>query len=273
MASCVRAEIAPVGSAMDGRLALSGNLSLARDEVHVSFVCLQAMSRHVDSLLEILVPDEVARAARFRFETDRNEYIVARGLLRRILGCYTGFAPHLLQFRYSSYGKPALAAEWGGDRIAFNLSHSCGVAVYAVTRNRNVGVDLEYTNQYIEFDQMAKRFFSPREASLFLQLPAQEKRGAFFSCWTRKEAYVKARGGGLSLDLRCFDVTLAPGQPASLLRVAGDASEVQRWSLSDLPAPAGYAAALAAEGTVSRILQLLLPTSFEGNHPEKQIGE
>jgi len=211
------------------------------------------MSQDVDSLLKILTPDEVARAARFQFERGRNEYILARGLLRQIVGCYVGLAPHLLQFQYNSHGKPALGSEWGGEQIAFNLSHSHGVVVYAFTRARHVGVDLEYTNRCIEFEQIAERFFSQREASLFRQLPAQEKQRAFFSCWTRKEAYVKARGGGLSIDLRGFDVTPAPGPPGSLLHVAGDSIEAQRWSLSDLPAPAGYAAALAIEGSTNQI--------------------
>jgi 4'-phosphopantetheinyl transferase len=248
-----KSKIAPVGSAADGRLALSGNLSLAKGEVHVWFVRLQGMSRHIDSLLEILDPDEVARAARFLFESDRNEYILARGLLRHIVGCYAGFAPHLLQFCYNSHGKPALPSEWGGDQLAFNLSHSRGVAVYAVTRARHVGVDLEYMHEDAEFDQIAECFFSPREASLFRRLPSDKKREAFFSCWTRKEAYTKARGEGLSMDLRSFDVTFAPGQPASILSVTGDSSEAQRWSLADLPAPGGYAAALVVEGIVSRI--------------------
>jgi 4'-phosphopantetheinyl transferase len=246
---------------MVGRcVALGRDLVLAPSEVHIWFVRLHEMTQQVDSLCEILVPDEVARAAKFRFETGRNEYIVTRSFLRHILGCYTGFAPHRLQFRYSPRGKPALAAEWGGDQMAFNLSHSHGVAVYAVTKDRQVGVDLEYTDRSVEFDQIAERFFSPREASLFRRLPCDKKQEAFFSCWTRKEAYTKAKGEGLFLDLRSFDVTFAPSQPASLLSVAGDSTEAQRWSLADLSAPAGYAAALAIEGTASRIQQWLWST-------------
>jgi len=139
----LKAENALVASAVDGRLALSGNLSLAKSEVHVWFVRLHEMSLQVGSLLEILSPDEVARAARFLFEGNRNEYFLARGLLRHIVGDYVGLAPQLLQFCYNLHSKPALGSEWGGDQFAFNLSHSRGVAVYAVTRDRHVGVDLE----------------------------------------------------------------------------------------------------------------------------------
>jgi 4'-phosphopantetheinyl transferase len=237
---------------MDGRFDLSGDLFLPEGEAHVWFVHLQEMSRHFDSVLEILAPDEVARAARFHFERDRNEYIFTRGFLRHIVGCYTGFAPHLVQFRYNSYGKPALAAEWRGDQLGFSLSHSRGVAVFAFTRDRQVGVDLEYMHQDVEFDQVAERLFSPREISLFRDLPEGKKPEAFFSCWTRKEAYVKARGEGMSLDLRSVDVAFAP-EPPPVFSVAADVSEAQRWSLADLPAPAGYTAAFAVEGVACRI--------------------
>jgi 4'-phosphopantetheinyl transferase len=186
-------------------------------------------------------------------EQGGHDYILARGLLRHIVGGYVGFAPQLLQFRYNSHGKPALASEWGDDQLAFNLSHSHSLAVCSVTRAGHIGVDLEYMDTHVESDQIAERLFAPREASLLRQLPSDKKQNAFFSFWTRKEAYLKARGEGLSVDLLSFDVTFSPGQPASLLSVAGDSSDAQRWSLADLSAPAGHAAALAVEGIISRI--------------------
>ena len=253
MAKLIRAEVAPVGLALDERLVLPANPSLARGEAHVWFVCLQEVRRHFGSLLGILAPEEVARATRFQLERDRNEYVLARGLLRHIVGCYVGFAPQLLRFRYNLCGKPALATEWGGDELAFNLSHSHGMVVYALTRAPHIGVDLECLHQNAEVDLIVERFFSPREASLFRQLPPDKKQEAFFSGWTRKEAYLKARGEGLWLDPRSFEVTFRPGDPPSLLSVAGQPSEIQRWSLSDLPVPAGYVAALVVEGIVNRI--------------------
>ena len=245
--------------AMDGRFNLPGELFLPEGEAHVWFVRLQEMRRHFESVLETLSPDEVARAARFSFEEHRNEYALTRGFLRHIVGCYTAFAPRLLQFRYNSYGKPRLAAECGGDRLSFSLSHSRGVAVYAFTRDRQVGVDLEYFHHDVEFDEVAELYFSQREISVFLQLPSDRKRDAFFSCWTRKEAYIKARGEGLSLDLRSFDVAFAPAQPASVFSVGDDPNKTQRWSLADLSAPVGYTAAFAVEGVAPRIEQWQWP--------------
>ena len=253
MPSRIQANVTPVKFAMDGRFGLSGDPFLPESEVHVWFVRLHEMSRHFESVLEILAPDEVARAARFRFERNRNEYILTRGFLRHILGCYTGFAPHLLQFGYNSYGKPTLAAHWRGDRLEFSVSHSRGVAVYAVTRDRQVGVDLEYMHQDVEFDQIAEHYFSPREISLFRRLPSDKRREAFFSCWTRKEAYIKARGEGMFLDLRSFDVAFAPDQAAPVFSGTDDPSETQRWSLADLPAPVGYTAAVAVKGVAGGI--------------------
>jgi 4'-phosphopantetheinyl transferase len=257
--SRIQADVAPVEFVMDGRFNLPGELFLPEGEAHVWFVRLQEMSPHFESVLETLSPDEVARAARFRFEEHRNEYVLTRGFLRHIVGCYSGFAPHLLQFRYNSYGKPTLAAEWGGDRLSFSLSHSRGVAVYALTRDQQVGVNLEYSHQDVEFDQVAELYFSPREISLIRQLPSDKKQDAFFSCWTRKEAYVKARGEGLSLDLRSFDVAFAPDQPASLFSVGDDPNKIQRWSLAELSAPVGYTAAFAVGGVAPRIEQCQWP--------------
>lgn len=249
----VQADVVPVKFATDRRFGLPGDLFLQEGEVHVWFVRLPKMSAHFESILEILAPDEVARAARFRFDGNRNEYILTRGFLRHILSSYAGSAPHLLRFCYNSYGKPTLAAPWCGNRLEFSVSHSRGVAVCAVMRDGQVGVDLEYLHQDVEFDQIAEQFFSPREMSLFRRLPSNKKRVAFFSCWTRKEAYIKARGEGMFLDLRSFDVAFAQDQPASVFIGTDNPSETRRWSLADLSAPVGYTASVAFEGVVGRI--------------------
>ncbi len=247
MPNRIRVNVAPVEFEVDGRFSLPGDISLPETDVHVWFVRLEEISGHLGTLLEILAPHEAARAGRFFFERDRNEYILTRGLLRQILGCYAGLSPRLLEFLYNRYGKPVLAGEGPGDRLAFSVSHSHGVAVYAITRGRQVGVDIEYTDEHVEFDQLAERLFSPREISLFRQVPINKRSEAFYSCWTRKEAYIKASGEGLSLDLRSFDVGCGPEPAASALSLADDPGGTQRWSLADLPAPVEYAAALAVE--------------------------
>jgi 4'-phosphopantetheinyl transferase len=224
-------------------------LKLGNDEVHVWRAALDHTPLQIDSCLRTLAVDERARAARFHFPRDREHFIVARGALRAILGFYLNRAPECLSFRYSSHGKPALTLESGEDPIRFNMSHSHGVALYAITCDREVGIDVECVRSNLEVEQIAGRFFSRQEIATLHALPAALRRYAFFLCWTRKEAYIKARGEGLSLPLDQFDVSLVPGEPAALLRTRPDSDEALRWSLKDLtPVPPGYAAALAAEG-------------------------
>ncbi len=229
------------------------HLTLAEDEVHVWRAHLDLAPAQVRELLRTLTPDERARARRFRFRRDRDRFIVARGVLRAILGRYLGVDPGRLRFRYSPYGKPALADEFEDEGIRFNLAHSQGIALYAVSRGRDVGVDVEYVRADLADERIAERFFSPREVAMLRAVPAEQRREAFFHCWTRKEAYVKARGEGLSLPLDQFDVSLAPGEPAALLSTPGDPPEVTRWSLRALDPGPGYIAALAVEGNGWRL--------------------
>ena len=223
-------------------------LHLGGAEVHVWQAGLDRPPAQVHTLLHTLSTDERARAERFHFRRDREHFIVARGLLRAILGRYLNREPGRLQFRYSPYGKPALAQDSGGTGLCFNVSHSHGLALYAVTRGREVGVDVEHIRPTPHLEQIAERFFSHREVSALLSLPQDLRAVAFFLCWTRKEAYIKAKGEGLSLPLDRFDVSLIPGEPAALLGTRGDPREAYRWSLRELTPAPGYAAALAVEG-------------------------
>ncbi len=223
-------------------------LVLSKAEVHVWRAALDLECAPVQNFERTLATDERARAARFHFDTHRNQFIVGRGVLRTILGRYLGIEPDRLQFRYSSHGKPALSAEQGSNAIRFNVSHSGGMALYAVTRERKVGVDLERIRPDFANEEIAERFFSPQEVAAFHALPPESRLEAFFACWTRKEAYIKARGEGLSLPLDRFDVSLAPGQPAALMSVHDDHREAARWSIRELSPGPDYVAAIAAEG-------------------------
>ena len=223
-------------------------LVLGCDEVHVWRATLDQTASQIQSFRHNLAADELARAERFYFEKDRGHFIVARGVLRAILGSYLKRAPEGLSFCYSSHGKPALAGESGGDAIRFNVSHSHGIALYAVTRGREVGVDLERIRSNLEVEEIAERFFSQREVATLRALPTEEQREAFFRSWTRKEACLKARGEGLSLPLDQIDVSLAPGKPDAVPGTQPDSSEASRWSLQELAPVPGYAAALAVEG-------------------------
>lgn len=223
-------------------------LLLGCDDVHVWRATLDETPSGIDTFLHTLAADERTRAELFYFPRDRERFIVARGVLRAILGLYSNSAPECLSFRYSSHGKPSLALESGGTAIRFNISHSHGVALYAVTRAREVGIDIEFLRSDLEGERIAERFFSQREIATLRALPRDLRESAFFRCWTRKEAYIKAKGEGLSLPLDQFDVSLTPGEPAALLSTQRDPDEARRWSLQDLTPAPGYAAALAVEG-------------------------
>jgi 4'-phosphopantetheinyl transferase len=195
-----------------------------------------------------LPSDELSRADRFYFQKDREHFIVARGLLRAILSLYLDTAPDQVRFSYGPRGKPALAITASQDRLCFNLSHAGGLALYAVANGREVGIDLECVRPISEAEQIAKRFFSSRENAVLQTLASGMKQEAFFNCWTRKEAFIKATGDGLARPLDQFDVSLKPGGPAKLLNVDGNVREASRWSLRELTPAPGYVAAIAVEG-------------------------
>ena len=224
------------------------DLALSNDDVHVWRVWLDLAVSSVRHLRFTLAPDELRRADRYHFETDRRRFIIARGVLRAILSRYLHQAPGQLQFGSNPYGKPTLLHPSAPDRLRFNVSHSDGLALIAIAAGREVGVDLERVRVDFACERIAEQFFSPREITALRALPAALRREALFTCWTRKEAYIKARGEGLSLPLDRFDVSLAPDLPAALLDVEGDPHEASRWSLRALHPGAGYVAALAVEG-------------------------
>ena len=203
----------------------------------------------VAGLRGVLSASEIERAERFRVDRGAERYIVGRGVLRRLLERCTGVPARDLNFRLNEFGKPELP----GSEIMFNLSHSHGIALLAVTRGRAIGVDIELIREEVMVDKIAERFFSPAEADAIAALPAHQRSEAFFSCWTRKEAWIKARGQGFSIALNSFEVSLAPGEPARLLATRPDPAEASRWSLAALDCQPGYAAALAIAGEIGEV--------------------
>jgi 4'-phosphopantetheinyl transferase len=223
-------------------------LILLDDEVHVWRASLTRTPSELQSLASLLAPDEISRAQRFHFEPDRASFIVARATLRIILAAYLKLNPTQLQFSYSAHGKPALNDAETSCGLRFNLSHSNALALYAVTRNREIGVDIEYIRTDFASDEIAERFFSNTEIAMLRALPYQQRTENFFNCWTRKEAYIKARGEGLSFPLDRFDVSLIPGEQRATLNVPEAPLEAARWSLQSLTPGDGYAAAIVVEG-------------------------
>jgi len=220
--------------------------ALTSDDVHVWLASLDVAGSRLKALARTLSGDERERARRYHFRRDRDRYVVCRGVLREILGVYLDRSADSIRLRYRAHGKPALAGEGERNGLRFNVARSGGMALYAVAWGREVGVDLESIRPELATAEIAEQFFSPGEVEALRALHAGEWTDAFFACWTRKEAYVKATGGGLSTGLDTFEVSLAPGAPAALLRAPG--AEASRWSLRELTPRPGYIGALAVEG-------------------------
>lgn len=228
-------------------------LSLGADEIHCWIAPLDQPPAVLETLAQCLSTDERERAAGFYFERHRAHFIAARGILRHLLARYTGQSPSDLRFAYTGNGKPSLR---GYDCMRFNLSHSGDLVLYAFTHCREVGVDLEQARPLSDLDSLAERNFSAIEVTALKTLPPDERLNAFFACWTRKEAFIKALGDGLSYPLDQFDVSFLPGEPARLLRVLGDPAAPSRWQMTALDPAEGYAAAVVVEGQ-GVILRLL----------------
>ncbi|HEX2689109.1 MAG TPA: 4'-phosphopantetheinyl transferase superfamily protein [Kofleriaceae bacterium] len=221
------------------------DLALGPSDAHVWRLSLTPPPEQVALLARTLSHDERERAARFYFDRDRIAFTVARGALRTLTGIYTGHAAQDLVFGYQAKGKPYLTSPPGD--LHFNISHSGGVALLAFTRSREIGVDVEHRRPLQDLLSVANFSFSHQEYTTLCGLPAHEQIDAFFSCWSRKEAFIKTTGEGIS-QIRDFDVSMRPGEPARLLRVKDVLPGHERWSMHDLPAIADYAAALVVEG-------------------------
>ncbi len=217
------------------------DLSLPENTVHVWRAEL------LPSAPDVLSVDERTKAAQFHFDRDRDRYVAARVILRQLISRYERLQPESIEFTYNTYGKPALEA----STLRFNASHSGGLALLAFARNRNIGVDLECIRPDLASREIASQFFSQDEIAALRALSPETLAPAFFACWTRKEAFIKAHGSGLSLPLHKFSVSV--NAPAQLLRTDFDPDAVRQWTLHDLTVEPGFAAALALEGDLGRI--------------------
>lgn len=214
-------------------------------ELHVWRISLHS-SHSIAALRAPLCHAEQLRADRFRFDLHRNRYIVARNALRHLLARYLSREPESVEFEYGIHGKPALASSMISP-ITFNLSHSDDMALAAFTMNSRIGVDIEKIEADRELDKLATRYFAPSEVEAYHNFPVAQRPEVFYRGWTRKEAFIKTLGEGLSHGLDSFSVSLT--KTASFLHVDGDESIPKRWSLLNLDAAPGFCAAVAVETT------------------------
>lgn len=212
-------------------------------EVHLWVARLESSESNFAQGFSWLSPDEVERADRFRFDKHRRAFVLGRAVLRALIASYLRVAPQEASFIYGLKGKPALVGV--ECPLSFNVSNSGDLAAYAFTLDCEIGVDVEYRRRLVEIEGIARRFFSADEVTELMGLPEGERPAAFFNCWTRKEAYIKAVGDGLSLPLDSFQVTLLPGAPARMVALDGSAAAAERWTLHAFTPAPDYAGAIA----------------------------
>lgn len=227
-------------------------LPLQEGEIHVWCADLNVPVETLRSLRSVLSPDEAARAERFYFDPDRNRFIATRSILRVLLSRYLGVLPQSIQFSYGEHGKPFLKEDTY-THVRFNVSHSHQKAVLAFTKVYDVGVDVEFLRPERATDELANRFFASPETCALRALPPDLRLAGFFACWTRKEAFIKAKGRGLSLSLSSFVVSLDPRDSARLISVNSDSLEGSRWHLENLEVGPDYRAAVAAESVPMKV--------------------
>jgi 4'-phosphopantetheinyl transferase len=233
--------------------------------VHIVRVDLDVDDGVLERLKELLSPEEVARADRYRVPVPRRHFIVCRASLRKMLASCTGVNPDQIEFDYGPHGKPALRQLFARSQsIEFSVSHSANQALIALAVGRRVGVDIEQCDSSVRILKLAQRFFSPREAAELLGLPEQDQLAGFYRGWTSKECFLKATGSGLSFPLNKFSVSLDPRQPARLLEVVDQAEEPLRWKLTALNAVPQFAAAVIVEAATTESVTLQMYSHSPG---------
>jgi 4'-phosphopantetheinyl transferase len=229
----------------------AAGLELPSGVIQVWSVRLDPPAQRVEQLGRHLSEDEWERARRFRFDKHRRQYVVGRGALRELLAAYLGIQPGTVRFSYGPRGKPFLAPPHDQAGIQFNLTNSDELALVGFVRGVEIGVDVEYLKPMPDAEQIAERFFSESERVVLRGLPAERKEEAFFNCWTRKEAYLKAVGEGLAAPLDSFDVTLAPGEEPRMLTLEGDRERAACWCFRHFRPAVDYIGALAIDGAIA----------------------
>ena len=221
--------------------------SLGTNEVHLWLVDLVRPHIAAADFCSHLSESELSRYRQIRSDHDRLRFAASHSILRIIIGIYLRIAPSDVRYVTNSFGKPMLANGAGLTGFFFNLSHSADRIALVFARSALVGVDIEKLDSAIDYSGIARDFFSHHEAQAILSCPPSEQIGAFFRCWTRKEAYIKAIGMGLSVPLTSFVVSVDDSPGPFLVRESGDLRPKLGWSIVSLGMENGYYGALALD--------------------------
>lgn len=233
-------------------------MDISNNQIHVWKLDLKNDEVNLNHLYEnVLSPDEKKRVDKLRSKDDKKRYIYSRGLLRKKLGAYLDVDPANIRFSYNKYGKPSLNAEVHTEDLKFNVSHSKDIVIYAITRNREIGIDVEYLKDINRAEKIIEKFFSMEEKNFYNSQPEHKRKWAFFALWTRKEAYSKAMGRGIGLPSKDFELNLIPYNEQS----SSDSFKKSKWMLYDVEIESEYLAALATEGNDINIKYCKLDTS------------
>ncbi|NER13685.1 4'-phosphopantetheinyl transferase superfamily protein [Leptobacterium flavescens] len=226
-------------------------IELKPQSAHIWHISIDQNKALLKQFGELLSADEKKRAEKFYFAKDRHCFVIAKGALRTLLGSYLQTDPSGIRFQYGSHGKPHLD---DSTSLRFNLSHSGDAIVLGFVHDLSIGVDVEKIKDDIELKDIAKNFFSKEEVNALLSLKEEVHPNAFFNCWTRKEAFIKAKGSGLSFPLHEFAVSLEPGKEAELLQTKWDPDEKLKWTLASFEPEESYVGAVAIEGNIPSIV-------------------
>lgn len=224
--------------------------NMTPDAVHVWFADVMANESNYRSNYALLSKEETRRAETFKFEKDKKKYVVSKGILRRLSSFYLHIAPEDVVFDYGEFGKPSFGFT---TKLKFNTSHAGDKAVFVFTENNSIGVDIELIKSDLDVMNLAENFFSEKEISDLANLHSSERNVAFYRCWTRKEAFIKAKGIGLSFPLKSFSVSTNSDMQAELLETDWNPSERLSWKLFSHKPTENYISAIAIQGAVGSI--------------------
>lgn len=227
-------------------------------EIHIWSIDLNNYICQSENLYNILIDDECERANALTHKEDKSFFVVTKGIVRKILSLYTNIMPHCIKFAYNDCGKPYVSNQKDASNLYFNISHSENFALCIIAWDREVGIDIEKIRYLDNYKSIARQFFSSEEYLNLTSLPPKSQIKAFFKYWTRKEAFIKATGRGLSYPLNKFTVSLKPNEPAVLYKLNESIQKPINWVSYEIVLHKEYAAAFATHGVCNKIKYVFL---------------